>query len=646
MYKIAKFAGIKFINNVLIFCSNVKGRLRGWKIYQSYLFDAKLMYPCIWEKEEILMRLNIKKLSRKVIAYSMAGAMIFTSVNLNSIQSNAAKKATVKLNKSSVTLKAGSKLTLKVTKKNVSKVKKITWKTSNKKIVTVSSKGVVKAVKAGNAKISVKVTYKAKGVKKYTNKSLVCKVKVTAKKNSVSPTKKPSTTKTPDATKTPDVTKAPDTTVTPGTEATATPGTEATKTPDVTATPGTDATKTPDATAVPGTDATKTPDASATAEPTKAPDTTKPDASATAEPTKAPDKPAEPEAPKELQSIKVIVKNGEAVVDADAAKVTMTNAKSEAVALTKGDDKSFTTAKLVAGTYTVKVDSLTVDGVVYKAVEKQVTIADDAKDEVQEVSIDIAFKATDKTYKATAKIVDGELVLDDSNDAKLKDIFGIGALNESGEEKTWLRVDVTKMSIEGMYSPYIIFDFGNGNRNFLIKNEDGKYVAGSYIGWGGSVSYSYADIIKDGGLGIVLTGEQSSVTVSVVDKNALPTWTAMPDKVTFTDNQEYTFDLGINMPVEGQKIDEDKVCVSVQCKAQDASYNGDYTTLATGKLENGVVKITVSKQTIEEHLNSCEYNEKKDISKIIFTVEVPIILSDGTTVNKDIAYYFPIEFAE
>ena len=57
------------------------------------------------------MRLNIKKLSRKVIACSMAGAMILTSVNLNSIQSNAAKKATVKLNKSSVTLKAGSKLT-------------------------------------------------------------------------------------------------------------------------------------------------------------------------------------------------------------------------------------------------------------------------------------------------------------------------------------------------------------------------------------------------------------------------------------------------------------------------------------------------------------------------------------------------------
>ena len=38
----------------------------------------------------------------------------------------------------------------------------------------------------------------------------------------------------------------------------------------------------------------------------------------------------------------------------------------------------------------------------YKAVEKQVAIAEDAKDEVQEVSIDIAFKATDKSYTATA----------------------------------------------------------------------------------------------------------------------------------------------------------------------------------------------------------------------------------------------------
>ena len=47
MYKIAEFACIKFINNVLIFCSNLKGRLREWKIYQLYLFDAKFMYPCI-----------------------------------------------------------------------------------------------------------------------------------------------------------------------------------------------------------------------------------------------------------------------------------------------------------------------------------------------------------------------------------------------------------------------------------------------------------------------------------------------------------------------------------------------------------------------------------------------------------------------
>ena len=53
------------------------------------------------------------------------------------------------------TMKVGKKLTLKV-KLTPSKAKtKLTWKSSNKKVATVSSKGVVKAKKPGKAKITV-----------------------------------------------------------------------------------------------------------------------------------------------------------------------------------------------------------------------------------------------------------------------------------------------------------------------------------------------------------------------------------------------------------------------------------------------------------------------------------------------------------
>ncbi len=56
---------------------------------------------------------------------------------------------------------------------------KVKWLTSNKKVATVSSKGVVKAVKAGTVKITAKV-----GKKKYTCKITVKAVKkATIKKN-------------------------------------------------------------------------------------------------------------------------------------------------------------------------------------------------------------------------------------------------------------------------------------------------------------------------------------------------------------------------------------------------------------------------------------------------------------------------------
>ena len=62
----------------------------------------------------------------------------------------------IKLNKTSVTLKKGNKLTLKAIAypKNANN-RAVVWKSSNKKVATVSSKGVVKAVRNGTATITV-----------------------------------------------------------------------------------------------------------------------------------------------------------------------------------------------------------------------------------------------------------------------------------------------------------------------------------------------------------------------------------------------------------------------------------------------------------------------------------------------------------
>ena len=85
------------------------------------------------------------------------------------------KKVTVKVQKKTVTtskitglqkkvmLKKGAKLSLKPSMTPITSTQKFTYKSSNKKIATVSSKGVITAKKAGKAKITVK-----SGKKKFT----------------------------------------------------------------------------------------------------------------------------------------------------------------------------------------------------------------------------------------------------------------------------------------------------------------------------------------------------------------------------------------------------------------------------------------------------------------------------------------------
>ena len=78
------------------------------------------------------------------------------------------KKVTVKVQKKAVstgkitglqkkvTLKKGAKLTLKPSVTPITSLQKFTYKTSNKKIATISKKGVITAKKPGKAKITVK----------------------------------------------------------------------------------------------------------------------------------------------------------------------------------------------------------------------------------------------------------------------------------------------------------------------------------------------------------------------------------------------------------------------------------------------------------------------------------------------------------
>lgn len=88
------------------------------------------------------------------------------------VKKAAVKKVTISTKKATLAVGATKKLTAKVTpKKNVSS--KIAWSSSNKKIASVTSKGVVKGVKEGTATITAKA---ADG----SGKKATCKVTIGA----------------------------------------------------------------------------------------------------------------------------------------------------------------------------------------------------------------------------------------------------------------------------------------------------------------------------------------------------------------------------------------------------------------------------------------------------------------------------------
>ena len=110
-----------------------------------------------------MRKCHLKRIVASVICLSMITASVFGDSNLA-----ATKK--VKLSKTSIKLEKGKTFRLKV--KNYKG--KVRWKSSAKKIASVSKKGIVKAKKNGKAKIFA-----------YTSvKKLKCNVKVIKKKKS------------------------------------------------------------------------------------------------------------------------------------------------------------------------------------------------------------------------------------------------------------------------------------------------------------------------------------------------------------------------------------------------------------------------------------------------------------------------------
>lgn len=124
-----------------------------------------------------------------IVAWGVTAGLLLSSMTIAGPQSlEAAGKAKVisvkvtNVKKKKVTLKTGKSLALKVKVKvrpNKAKYKKVTYKSSNKKVVTVSKKGKLKARKAGTAKVTV--TSK-------TNKKKKVVIKVTVKPSGTSGT--------------------------------------------------------------------------------------------------------------------------------------------------------------------------------------------------------------------------------------------------------------------------------------------------------------------------------------------------------------------------------------------------------------------------------------------------------------------------
>lgn len=233
---------------------------------------------------------NNKTNCKKLVALCLLFAMLVTSIGafgtLTEVQAAKKQKATLKFKKAAITLQQGKKTTVKLKKTKIKKVKIKKWSIKNKKIAKVTKKGVVTGLRAGKTKLTCKVKYLAKGTKKYKNKTLTCKITITAPTsangagsssgtNGGNPSTNPGNTLAPDASANPGNTENPDGTMAP----------DQTQKPDNTTAP--EGTENPDGTTAP--DQTQEPEGTKTPDQTQKPDNTAaPSSTSTPNPTDAP----------------------------------------------------------------------------------------------------------------------------------------------------------------------------------------------------------------------------------------------------------------------------------------------------------------------------------------------------------------------
>ena len=222
-----------------------------------------------------------KRKWKQGIAVLTAAALVLTGIT---VPGSAGAKAKIRLNKKKVTIKVGGKVTLKL--KNAKK--KVIWKSSKKKVASVSAKGIVRGKSAGTAKITAKSN----------KKSYTCTVIVKEKRDSfVEPdeTEMPGTT-VPTAKPTGEPTKTPvnptsNPTKAPASEAPVNPTSNPTKVPasEAPVNPTSNPTKTPasEAPVNPTSNPTKVPASEAPINPTSNP--TKVPVNPTGNPTKVPE---------------------------------------------------------------------------------------------------------------------------------------------------------------------------------------------------------------------------------------------------------------------------------------------------------------------------------------------------------------------
>ena len=107
----------------------------------------------------------VRTMFKKVAAFALAAVMAVSVLGINPVNVEAASNPTkITLNKKTASIQVGKTTTIKVSssKPNSSKYRTVTWKTSNKKVATVTSKGVVKGIAPGTATITATSKYNKK----------------------------------------------------------------------------------------------------------------------------------------------------------------------------------------------------------------------------------------------------------------------------------------------------------------------------------------------------------------------------------------------------------------------------------------------------------------------------------------------------